>query len=301
MSDVKIDKSDVRPILQTHHGNKILAMAIEQWSGKDLLCGLAQYIHFNSVFGGGVANLAGEIARRQDLFRDTGEPIEMLADQSVEVAAKIFFAAVDEFGRRKTHRAMAKETLRALAQYYGYAAKNIHVAKATNTAIKSVSRGYCLNQSATDRDILRSIGFHMGSELLADGEFNIIDRFLQSKHSNLSECLKRQGAYAWISVHTTVEADHFDAAVEGANCALQHYVGSSLKAKTWILEGFGSFARVQTEFMRSMKDMASVNKLESLSQQPASLIHPTFCGCTYTGWSLLTSFATEYEQGALEI
>ena len=39
-----------------------------------------------------------EIGARLHLFRDPCEAIEMLADRSVEVAAKVFYAAIDEFG-----------------------------------------------------------------------------------------------------------------------------------------------------------------------------------------------------------
>lgn len=275
---VRIEKNDVCHIMEDHQGNKILATALEQWSEKDLVCGLAQYIHFNSVFGGGVANLAGEIALRKDLFRDSSESIEMLADQSVEIASKIFFAAIDEFGRRKTHRTMAKDTLRALMQHGKYAAKNMNVAEATNIAIEDVSLGYCLNRSVTEAEIFHSIGFHMGSELLADEEFNIIDRFLQAKHGNLVQCLKSQDAYTWIQIHTTVEADHFDAAVESANSALQYYVGSASEAKAWILEGFSRFANVQSQFMSSLKDMKAVCSQESFLRSQL-LAYPIRCRC----------------------
>ena len=37
----------------------------------------ARYIQFNSAFGPGLANLAGEIAARQGLFRDPDEPVRI--------------------------------------------------------------------------------------------------------------------------------------------------------------------------------------------------------------------------------
>ena len=64
-----IDKSDMEPILAAHTGNRMFQEALYQIeSPNDLLCSLGRYIHFNSVFGSGVANLAGEIGSRQDLF-----------------------------------------------------------------------------------------------------------------------------------------------------------------------------------------------------------------------------------------
>jgi hypothetical protein len=140
----RIEESDVRPIAERHNAKEPLLAALCQLRDSELLYWLAQYIHFNSVFAGGVANLAGEIAYRQDLFRDASEQSELIADQSVEVASHIFFAAVDEFGRRNSHRSMAKETLRGVARYYGCATEDISVAGATTVAINNVAQGYCL-------------------------------------------------------------------------------------------------------------------------------------------------------------
>jgi hypothetical protein len=268
--DTTIGKSDVLPCIKGHQGNKILARAINKWTERELLLGLAQYVHFNSVFGAGVASLSGAIARRQDLFRDSNEEVDILADQSVEVASQIFFSAIDELGRRKTHRSMAKETLRASLRYYNCASESIGIAEATKAAIDDVQQGYSMNGLGTDADLFRSIGFHMSSELLADQEFNIIDQSLQKRHPALVQYLKNQGAYAWIQIHTTVEADHFDATVEAANCALKYYTGSSSKAKLWIMDGFSQFAKLQSVFMTSLADLKVKASRESL-RQPMSV------------------------------
>jgi pyrroloquinoline quinone (PQQ) biosynthesis protein C len=63
-------------------------------------------------------------------------------------------------------------------------------------------------------------------------------------------------AYRWIQIHTTVEADHFRAAVNSANLAMRYYAGTETQAriKSWILEGFKEFADVQSEFMRSLME-----------------------------------------------
>jgi len=51
-----------------------------------------------------------------------------------------------------------------------------------------------------------------------------------------------------------VEAEHFDAALKGANKALRYYVGPAQPAevKGWILEGFRRFADVQAAFMAAL-------------------------------------------------
>src|SRR2546428_3457420 len=151
----KIGLADLETILHGHAGNVIFADALERTGrGEELLCALSRYIHFNSLFGGGVANLAGEIAARQDLFRDADEPVEMAADRSVEVAAGIFFAAIDEFGghskiQRSTHRGMAQATLKATGCFFDLSPSQLNeLAKpsaSTLVAIREVRDGYRIN------------------------------------------------------------------------------------------------------------------------------------------------------------
>ena len=94
-----IQESELKEIVATGSGNRLFAQNLNSLaSSNDLLRALSCYICFNSVFGSGVANLAGETAARQDLFRDPEEVVEIIADRSIEVAADIFFAAIEEFG-----------------------------------------------------------------------------------------------------------------------------------------------------------------------------------------------------------
>lgn len=265
--------ADLEAILHEHTGNLIFADALERTGrGEELLCALSRYIHFNSPFGGGVANLAGEIAARQDLFRDGDEPVEMAADRSVEVAADIFFAAIDEFAghvkmQRSTHRTMAQATLKAAGCFFNLSPSQLNEltkpSASTLTAIRKVRDGYRINQTVDEAQLFGAIGFHMGSEVLADKEFNILDAFLRSMYPSLVEYLRKtkvpingseSAGYSWIQIHTTVEADHFGAAVQSANLALKYYAGteSLTRVKSWMLDGFRQFAGVQTEFMRNL-------------------------------------------------
>src|ERR1051326_6800646 len=93
-----ITRADIEPIIHASQGDEHFTAALENAANeKELINLLCRYLQFNSVFGAGVANLAGEISSRQDLFRDREEKIYYLADRSVEVGADIFFAAIDEF------------------------------------------------------------------------------------------------------------------------------------------------------------------------------------------------------------
>ena len=270
-----IELSDLESVLATHDGIGAFGRALERaGGGEQLLRVLGRYIQFNSVFGSGVANLSGEVGARQDLFRDSDEDAQVAADRSADVAARIFSAAIDEFGgcsatRRSTHRTLAQATLKAVGEFFGrqWGALDdaVRVNEATLTAIERVRDGYGVNQSLGERKLMRAVGFHVGSELLADEEFRLLDRFLRESYPELVTYLERTRvrangdacpAYLWVSVHTTVEAEHFADAIAGANHAMRFYAGaeSLRRIKEWVLEGFAEFAAVQTEFMEGLME-----------------------------------------------
>ena len=79
------------------------------------------------------------------------------------------------------------------------------------------------------------MGFHVGSEILADQEFVIIDAVLKARRPEMVAALEamrvevlseKHNAYYWIRIHTGVEAEHFDAALKGVNNALRFYAGA---------------------------------------------------------------------------
>jgi hypothetical protein len=267
---LQISRDDLQPVLAVHRGTEALRGAVEAASTPPhLLSVFARYIQFNSAFGPGLANLAGEIAARQGLFRDGEEVVTILADRAAEVAADFFYAAVDEFDDRATpwrdtHRTLAQSTLKGMGAFFGYSPVQLNdvlrVNPATETAMARVWEGYGVGAHLEDARLFRAMGFHTGSEILADQEFVVLDRTLRSRRPELVAALEgmkvpvlgqRHDAYYWIRIHTGVEAEHFDAALKGVNNALAFYVGGETGAtvKGWILEGFREFAAVQGEFM----------------------------------------------------
>ena len=126
MSQTVIARADLEPVLKVHRGNQDLERAfVEAKEPAHLLSVLGRYIQFNSAFGAGLANLAGEIAARQGLFRDAQEPLKIAADRAAEVASDFFFAAVDEFDDRATpwrdtHRTLAQATLKGAGSFFGF-------------------------------------------------------------------------------------------------------------------------------------------------------------------------------------
>ena len=228
----------------------------------------------NAAFGAGLANLAGEIAARPTLFLDADEPVRILADRAADVAADFFYAAVDEFDDRltpwrDTHRTLAQATLKGLGAHFGYAPAQLNdvlrINPATEKARAAVWEGYGVGARLEERRLFSAMGFHAGSEVLADHEFTVIDRCLRERRPELVKALEetavevlghRHNAYYWIRIHTSVETEHFEAALKGVNNALRFYAGAEGPAtvKGWILDGFKHFAQVQGDFMERLGD-----------------------------------------------
>lgn len=268
-----IGREDILPVLAAHRGSQMLRAAFE--AGVEpaaLLSVIGRYVQFNSAFGPGLANLAGEIAARQGLFRDPDEPVRILADRAAEVAADFFSAAVDEFDDRATpwrdtHRTLAQATVKGMGLHFGYALAQlndvIRINGPTTLAMARVGEGYGVGRPLSEEELLAAMGFHLGSEILADEEFRVIDRVLRERRPELVQALeemrveilgRKHDAYYWIRIHTGVEAEHFDAALKGVNRALEFYAGASepVAVKRTILGGFTRFATVQAEFMEGL-------------------------------------------------
>src|SRR5262249_38232020 len=83
----EITRVDLEPVLAVHRGTEARRAAVDAAAeAPHFLSVVARYIQFNSAFGPGLANLAGEIAARQGLFRDRAEPVRILSDRAAEVA-----------------------------------------------------------------------------------------------------------------------------------------------------------------------------------------------------------------------
>jgi hypothetical protein len=275
MSAQRIGRDDLDAILAAHHGNEALRAAFEGAAEPGaFLSVLGRYVQFNSAFGPGLANLAGEIAARQGLFRDPDEPVKILADRAAEVGSDFFYAAVDEFDDRATHwrdthRTLAQATVKGAGRFFGFAPEQlnevIRINRVTEESMGLVSLGYGLGERLGEDRLFSAMGFHVGSEILADREFLIIDQVLKEKRPDFVAALRemkveilgqKHDAYYWIHIHTGVEAEHFDAALRGVNSALRFYAGGSdpAQVKGFMLAGFRSFAEVQARFMDALAE-----------------------------------------------
>lgn len=225
----------------------------------------ARYASWNGKFANGVSALTALIGDQRELFMEKGLP-RAVADRSNYIASYFFDAARDEYDDhinpgRDSHRCMAQASLLAMAEILGTGLDVLDEEdptklRAINDDVRPGYTGVPAIRQGTIEQLFYGMGFHLGSELLADREFSIIDQFLRANHNDLVQQLMRKtlplaGAehrcYAWVGVHSGhgggVEADHFDYAVDGVKKALNYldeaYRPRALQA---LADGFRAFA-----------------------------------------------------------
>jgi hypothetical protein len=255
----------------------LMALIANGNAPEDLLQFFNEYAKWNSYFAGGVAQLVANIASAEELFMEPNQP-RALADRAQYIASFIFDAARDEFDdhinrQRDPHRSLAQ------AMLHGLATKDnlMHVLDAPTPGwLIDLCDVVVPSYGGMDRifeidAIFYGMGYHLGSELLADQEFSIIDKYMREEQTKTFEYLKLHSAsladathrdYAWIAVHSGTdggaEADHFAWALEGINKALELQTGiwngAELKERciVMLLEGFKSFEADHEEFFNTV-------------------------------------------------
>lgn len=243
---------------------------------------LYRYTTWNGFFGSGVASLAGKVGSCQKLFLDPNPrfdpPFQAFADRSVLVGSYFFDAARDEFDdrdteHRDTHRCLAQAVVLGTLGFYEI--PPLGVLEITRQPMwlegltDRVGVGYGASTPNDRPSVFRAIGYHLGSEVLADQEFTIIDGFLQENQPELVDYLRNNtvkiagqehNCYQWLSIHSDygedsggVEAEHFEYAMKGARLALK-YTPMDIRdeARHQMILGFLDFADDHREFFSNV-------------------------------------------------
>jgi hypothetical protein len=244
---------------------------------------MQRYTHFNSYAGSLVARLASSIGISYQLFRQDTEAVTDQSDRGIEIAAKVLAATIDEHadaGAEKVpHRTLAQVTLKAVGEYAQLNNDELNqIAQAPawmQTIINDLINGY---QGKIDdlEAIVTALGFHIGSELLADQEYSLIDKvvrytnrghgfdaWLKGKQVQVSG--KRLSPWYWIVVHgkhnaSGVEAEHFQLALDALNLLTEHRPESYEQIWQWASRGFLEFAELQQRLFNCTKaEMSALN------------------------------------------
>jgi hypothetical protein len=275
----KINRGELESLVNFSAQERLVYEAISQALAdpQQRLRFLGRYTSWNGLFGSGVAALAGKIGRSRRLFLDPDEPIHALADRSVYVGSFFFDAARDEFddrdtAHRDTHRCLAQAMLKGALAHAARSDPRFDDPEFVNHWLESplwlkalgarVAQSYGAGTPDDAATVFRAMGYHLGSEVLADKEFSAIDSTLRESQPDLVAFLSRYKAriggeehlaYQWLRIHSGhgggVEADHFAWATRGARLAFD-YVGSVLQRELrhQIDLGFVDFARDHREF-----------------------------------------------------
>ncbi len=229
------------------------------------------YASWNGSFANGVAALTSLIGRQRGLFREAGFP-QAVADRSNFVASFFFDAARDEYDdhinpQRDSHRCMAQASLIAMKDFFGL--PDALLDESEPDEVRALNHGVLVGYTGLEHErqgalaqTFAAMGYHLGSELLADAEFSLIDEHMRAHRQALVQHLMRStvtlaGAthrcYAWVGVHSGhgggVEADHFEHAAHGARSALAYApAGTVDEALAALAAGFRRFDQDHSRF-----------------------------------------------------
>jgi hypothetical protein len=242
-------------------------------SGKDVLRFFVEYASWNGCFANGVSALTAMVGGQRELFQESGLP-RAVADRSNYVAGFFFDAARDEYDDhinplRDSHRCMAQASLICMQGFFGLGSEALDEdepaeLRAVNADVLAGYTGQTCADLGTLARAFSAMGFHLGSELLADREFSLIDEYLRAQRNDMVQHLMRStvklaGAehrcYAWVGVHSGhgggVEADHFEHAAQGARHALRYIpAGSTGLAMDALVAGFRAFDHNHERFFK---------------------------------------------------
>lgn len=241
--------------------------------GPQLLRFFVHYASWNGHFANGVSALSSLLGSSRNLFREAGFP-RAVADRSNYIASYFFDAARDEYDDhinpvRDSHRCMAQASLICMKDYFKLGDRALEEDEpaellAVNDGVMAGYTGQPATVGGRAAQAFWAIGYHLGSELLADQEFSLIDEHLRQHQPELVHHLMRSTVqlaggvhrcYTWVGVHSGhgggVEADHFDYALEGAHSALRFLVGGDTATAMQALQnGFCAFERDHASFFQ---------------------------------------------------
>jgi hypothetical protein len=229
---------------------------------------MQRYAYFNSFAGSLVARLASSIGLSYSLFRHKDISVLDQSDRGLEIAAKIFAATVDEHADAGAdnvpHRTLAQATLKAIGEYAQLSDTQLNQAAQTpewmNEIITIALDGYS-GKIGDVEALATSLGFHIGSELLADREYSLIDKVVRytNRGTGFDTWLKGKqvevggknlSPWYWIVIHgkhnsTGVEAEHCQLAIDALNLLAQYRPESQATILKWASKGFLDFAQLQ--------------------------------------------------------
>ncbi|MFM2302695.1 MAG: hypothetical protein RLZZ135_98 [Cyanobacteriota bacterium] len=249
---------------------------------------MQRYTHFNGFAGSLIARLASSIGISRDLFNQSGIPVADQADRGLNIAAKVLAATIDEHAddgaQQATHRTLAQVAMNAIGDYAGLnnteRNKIAQVPDWLQPILVETIAGY-QGVIGDLEGLVVALGFHIGSELLADRECALIDKIVRYNHRDDGLDAYLQGKQVeiggkplspWylIAVHskhnsTGVEAEHCQLAIDALNLMTEYRPESAATILEWASKGFLDFVRIQQQlFFDSAAEIRSLKTRQSV-------------------------------------
>lgn len=210
---------------------------------------MTQYKFFNDIFAPCVLHLASEIhIEMNSIYKNS---------IGSEIAAGVYNACLHEYGedvngKKYTHGRLSDIFITELNSIIRPSKINMEPDYLTLEFIKLVKSGYgIILQDLPESNVSKSLGFHMASELLASKEFEIIDRITSIKFPkvyNAMQSTEKLGIspWHWIKIHSTVEIEHYNNAVDS------YKKSKGFFSDSYILHGIENFYDIQMNFIESI-------------------------------------------------
>ncbi|MBC6420057.1 MAG: hypothetical protein GDA44_15470 [Prochloron sp. SP5CPC1] len=147
---------------------------------------MQRYAFFNSFAGSLVARLASSIGLSHNVFVDPSCPDLEEADRRMDIAANIFAATVDEHSdchyKDTPHRTLAVATLKAIGDFASLSEEQKNKLSQTpqylTPILEKTIQGY-QGVPGNAWELVKSMGFHAASEILASHEYTVIDEIIR--------------------------------------------------------------------------------------------------------------------------
>lgn len=247
---------------------------------------MQRFVRYSRTYSFMVPVLASVIGE-SNFFHSPTCSISAHAERSMDVAAKVFSASVEEFHDPKTgvsHRTLAYGLLDQLAEYANLSTDEITRIAADGDwilpLVEQVRVGYQADPQNLE-SLVEAIGFHVATETIGGHEFSIMNSvlFSEQRHTAFGQFVRQrklefgQGTvvspWYWIVIHGTattegVELEHSADALLALNLVVQYTDQSEETIIEWAGRGFARFATIQQAFFQRL--LAEVQQLAWVKQ-----------------------------------
>ncbi|MDY6897431.1 MAG: hypothetical protein SWZ49_05040 [Cyanobacteriota bacterium] len=238
---------------------------------------MQRYTHFNAAAGPLVARLASSIGLSRELFVEANCNVLDEADRGLKIAAEVFSATIDEHSdqnyKNLPHRTFAQATLKAVGDYANLTVKQRNeyakVPEWLSSLLIATVDAY-EGEIGNLEQLIKSIGVHIGSEMLADREYMIIDevvrchnsgtgfdKYLKHTHGKIDFDGEIISSWYWVAIHGSaqrsgVEKHHYESALNALDMVVKYSPYTEEKVRSLAFEGFSILADVQQNLFKEI-------------------------------------------------